>query len=171
MLYRILLVSAKYQCESAIGIHMSPPSWTSLPPPSLVHPSRLLQSPSLSSLRHAANSHWLSLLHLVTSVSTGFWRVSQVQVSGEEGGGPSGGHFLLEAEEVDTSKKVLSPSSPRFLPGEGPQGKGRLPSAWTRRCSPWVHMLRTPGELLLTDVSTFPPRDSELIGLRWDPDF
>ena len=64
MLYRILLFSAKYQHESAIGIHMSPP-WTSLPSPSPFHQSRLLQSPCLSSLSHIANSHWLSVLHVV----------------------------------------------------------------------------------------------------------
>ena len=33
--------------------------WSGLPFPSLAHPSRLLQSPSLSSLSHTANSHWL----------------------------------------------------------------------------------------------------------------
>ena len=32
-LYNILLVSAIHQHESATGIHMSPPSWTSLPSP------------------------------------------------------------------------------------------------------------------------------------------
>ena len=36
LLYKIVLVSAKHQHESLIGIHMSPHSWTSLPPPS--HP-------------------------------------------------------------------------------------------------------------------------------------
>ena len=35
--------------------YMSPPSWTSIPPPTSSHPSRLLLSPSLS---HTANSHW-----------------------------------------------------------------------------------------------------------------
>ena len=35
MLYRIVLVSAKHQHKSAIGIHMSPPSWNSLPLPFL----------------------------------------------------------------------------------------------------------------------------------------
>ena len=30
--------------ESAIGIYMSPPPWTSLPPPTPLHPSRLSQS-------------------------------------------------------------------------------------------------------------------------------
>ena len=33
LLYRTVLDSAKNQHESAIGIHMSPPSWTSLPIP------------------------------------------------------------------------------------------------------------------------------------------
>ena len=54
--YRILLVSAKHQHASAIGIHMSPPSWTSLPSLSPSHLSRLLQSPCLSSLSHTAVS-------------------------------------------------------------------------------------------------------------------
>ena len=40
-----MLVSAKHQHESDIGIHMSPPSWTSLTPPSPSQPSRLIQSP------------------------------------------------------------------------------------------------------------------------------
>ena len=35
------------------------PSWTSLPPPSLSHPSRLIQSPCLSFLRHTAFYHVL----------------------------------------------------------------------------------------------------------------
>ena len=39
-----MLVSAIHQHESAIGVHMSPPSWTSLPPPTPSHPSRLSQS-------------------------------------------------------------------------------------------------------------------------------
>ena len=41
---------------------MSPPSQASLPSPALSHPSRLSQSPCLSSLSHIANSHWLSTL-------------------------------------------------------------------------------------------------------------
>ena len=36
-----MFISAKYQHESAIGIHMSPPSWTSPWPHILCHPSRL----------------------------------------------------------------------------------------------------------------------------------
>ena len=47
----------------------APPSWTPLPPPTPCHPSRLLHTPSLSSLFHTANSHWLSILHMVVYVS------------------------------------------------------------------------------------------------------
>ena len=64
MLYKIVLVSAKHQHESAIGIHMSSPSET-FPPPSSTHPSRSLQSPSLGSWSHTAHSPWLSILHMV----------------------------------------------------------------------------------------------------------
>ena len=64
LLYRILLFSVKQQ-ESAIGIQMFPPSWTSLPSPSPSHPSRLSQSPCWSSLSYTANLHWLSVLHMV----------------------------------------------------------------------------------------------------------
>ena len=55
--------------ESAIGRHMSIPSWTSLLPPTPFHPSRLSQSPGFSSLSHTANFHWLSILHMVVYVS------------------------------------------------------------------------------------------------------
>ena len=51
--------------ELATGVHMIFPSWNSLTFPTLSHPFRLLQSPSLSSLSHMANSHWLFILHLV----------------------------------------------------------------------------------------------------------
>ena len=65
MLYKILLIFAKHQHKSAMGIHMSPPSWASLPLLTPSSPSRLSQSPSFSSLSHTANSHWLSILHMV----------------------------------------------------------------------------------------------------------
>ena len=45
LLYRILLFSVKPQHESAIGIHISPPFWTSLPSPSQSHSPRLIQNP------------------------------------------------------------------------------------------------------------------------------
>ena len=60
-----MLISAIHQHESAIGIHISPPSWTFLPSPTPFHPSRMLQSTSLSPLCHTADSHWLSILHMV----------------------------------------------------------------------------------------------------------
>ena len=44
MLYNIVLVSAMYQHELAIGIRMSPPFGASLPPPTPSHLSRLSQS-------------------------------------------------------------------------------------------------------------------------------
>ena len=47
-----MLISTKHQLESAIGLSMFPPTWTSLPPPSWFHPSRLLLKPRLSSLSH-----------------------------------------------------------------------------------------------------------------------
>ena len=65
IVYRILLFSVNPQHESAIGIHISPPFWTSLPSPSPSHPSRLIQSPCLSFLSHTANSCWLYILHMV----------------------------------------------------------------------------------------------------------
>ena len=42
-----------------------PSLWTFPPLHSPSHPFRLLQSPGLSSLSHTANSHWLSILHMV----------------------------------------------------------------------------------------------------------
>ena len=60
-----MLVSDKYNQESAMGIHMPSPSWASLSPPSPLYPSRLLQSPSLASLSYTANSHGLSIFHMV----------------------------------------------------------------------------------------------------------
>ena len=61
-----MLVSAIHQHESAISIHMTPPSWTFFPPPTPIHPSRLLEQPKcLIPLSDAANFHWLSILHVV----------------------------------------------------------------------------------------------------------
>ena len=55
--------------QPQVYIHISHPSWTSLPSSSLYHPSRFIQSPCLSFLRHTANSYWLSILHMVREVS------------------------------------------------------------------------------------------------------
>ena len=41
------------------GISIFPPSWTSFPPPTPSHHSRLSESTGLSCLHHRANSHWL----------------------------------------------------------------------------------------------------------------
>ena len=51
--------------QSAMGIHISPPSGTSLSSLSPPQPSRLIQRPCLGFPRHTANSHWLSILHMV----------------------------------------------------------------------------------------------------------
>ena len=65
MLYNIVLISAIHQHESAIPTLMSPPYWASLPPSRPSHPSMLSQSTGLKSPSHTANSHWLSILHMV----------------------------------------------------------------------------------------------------------
>ena len=65
LLYNHGLPSATHQHGLAIGVYVSPPSWAPLPPPMLSHPCRLLQRPSVSSLSHIANFHWLSVLHMV----------------------------------------------------------------------------------------------------------
>ena len=69
MLYSSMSISTKHQHESTIGLSMCPPTGTRLPPPYPSHPSRLSQSHSLNSLSHTANSHWLSILHMVMYVS------------------------------------------------------------------------------------------------------
>ena len=78
-----MLVSAIDQHGSVIGIYMSPPSWASLPPPIPSHPSRLSQSPDLSSLSHRANSHWLSIFHGALSFvpPSPYWPPPAVSVS------------------------------------------------------------------------------------------
>ena len=69
LLCRILLFSVKPQHKSAKVIHIPPACWTCLPSPPPSHPFRLTQSPCLSFLSHTANSHWLSILHMVMEVS------------------------------------------------------------------------------------------------------
>ena len=63
--YNIVKDFARRQHEWAVGIHMSPLSCTHLPSSPASHPFRWSQSTGLSSLHHAANSHWLSILHMV----------------------------------------------------------------------------------------------------------
>ena len=50
-----------HQHESAIGIHVCPPSGTSLPPPPHPNPLGCHTVQGLSSLCHTANPHWLSV--------------------------------------------------------------------------------------------------------------
>ena len=60
MLYSAVLVSATCQHELATGARMPPPSRTSLPLPPYPIPRGCH-----SSRHHTANSHWLSVLHMV----------------------------------------------------------------------------------------------------------
>ena len=53
----------------SIGIHIASPSWTSFLSPSPSQACRWTQSSCLSLLQHTANSHWLSILHMVIYVS------------------------------------------------------------------------------------------------------
>ena len=55
-----MLVSAIQQHESATGIHMSPPSWTSLLPPTPSHPSRLSMSTGFELPASYSKFPWLS---------------------------------------------------------------------------------------------------------------
>ena len=59
------MVSVINQYESAIGIHVFPPSWTSLTIPPHPIPLGLHRAPALGALLHASNSHRLSILHMV----------------------------------------------------------------------------------------------------------
>ena len=53
---------------SHIYIQMPLLSWTSFPPGTLSHPSRLSQNTGLSPLCYIAASHWLSILHMVMNM-------------------------------------------------------------------------------------------------------
>ena len=71
--YNIVFISAIHQHGSAIGIHMFPSSWASLPPPTLSHSSRLSQSAGLRSLNHIATvliETLCQLFRIVTSMET-----------------------------------------------------------------------------------------------------
>ena len=53
--------------KSAIGIHLSPPFWTSRPSPSPSHPSRLIQSP--------CQTHFLELIDLPAPARSWLWHM------------------------------------------------------------------------------------------------
>ena len=65
---RFCYFSAVPWSESAVGIHTSPPFWTSLPPTPASHPSRASQSMELGSLCYKEGSHELSILHMVVHI-------------------------------------------------------------------------------------------------------
>ena len=77
ILYCFLSYTSRNQSCCTLGTQMSSSSWTSLPPPTSSHPTRLLQSPSLSSLNHTVNSFWPSVLHMIVYMfpcySAGIW--------------------------------------------------------------------------------------------------
>ena len=68
LLYNVVLVSVVQWSESAVCIHISPPSCTSLPPSPPSHPSRSAQSTELSSLCYTAGSHELSVLYMAAHI-------------------------------------------------------------------------------------------------------
>ena len=65
LLSNIVMVSATHQHELIIGIHMSPPSWTSLLPPIPPHLPRLSQSTRFGFSVSYSKSHWLYISHVV----------------------------------------------------------------------------------------------------------
>ena len=73
LLNNIMMVFAIHWHESAIGIHMSPPSWIHAPPPALDIPPQPTpvgchKALTLGSLHLTSYSHWLSVLHMVMYV-------------------------------------------------------------------------------------------------------
>ena len=106
-----------HQHESAIGIHVSPPSWTHLPPHPI--PPGLHRAVALGALCHSSNSHWLSMLHRVIYVSMLFLPII-----------PS--YFFFFFNSFSLKVKVASDSlqphglySPRNSPGQN-TGMGSL---------------------------------------------
>ena len=89
LLYNSGLISAIHQHESVIGVYMSPSSRTSFSPLTLSHPSRLLESPRLSSLSHTASFHWLSILYMVVYMLLCFPRSSLGKESACSAGHPA----------------------------------------------------------------------------------
>ena len=63
-----MMVFAIHQYESAIGIHVSPPPWSPLPPPSPPHPSRLSQSTGFGCPGSHIKPALLSISHVVMYV-------------------------------------------------------------------------------------------------------
>ena len=68
MFYSLVFISLIHQHESAIGIHILPPSWTSLSLPTQPTHLNFHRALGFSSLHHIANSHWLSILHMYCKI-------------------------------------------------------------------------------------------------------
>ena len=69
---------AMHQHESALGMHMSPPSWnpSHLPP----HPIPLgcHRAVALGFLYHTSNTHWLSILYIVVYMFQDFMKYADL---------------------------------------------------------------------------------------------
>ena len=81
LLYNTLSVSATHQRESAVGMRTSPPSWTSLPPPTPAHSSKLSQSAGfeLPALHSTGRSRGEGM---ATHSSIPAWKVSWTEEPG-----------------------------------------------------------------------------------------
>ena len=82
LLYNVVLVSAIQQHGSAINIHISPPSWASLPPPTPSVHSRLSQSARLGSLYYIATSTSY-LFYTCTQYASKFGKLSSSHRTGK----------------------------------------------------------------------------------------
>ena len=69
MVYNIGFISVIHHHELTIGLHMSLPSRISLPTSTHSQLSKLLQSPSFSSLSHITNSNWLAITDIIVYAS------------------------------------------------------------------------------------------------------
>ena len=78
-LYHIVLVSAIHQHESAMGIHISPPSWTSVPSPTPFHPPMTWESSDFGYCGYTFKAIVLPVLLTASSFSF----VSMTTVRGE----------------------------------------------------------------------------------------
>ena len=126
-----MLFSVKPKHESAIGVYISPPLWTSLPFPFPSHPSRLIQNPCLSFLSHTANSCWLSILQkaMAPHSSTLAWKIPWTEEPErlQSMGSLRVGHYWATSLSLFTFMhwgRKWQPA-PMFLPGES-QGRGSL---------------------------------------------
>ena len=142
------MASAIHQHESTIGIHMSLPLKTPSHLPPTPTPLGYHRAPALGSLPHIANSHWLSMLHMVTCSfqmekamaphsSTLAWKIPWTEEPGglQSMGSRRVGHDWVTSLSLFTCmhwRRKWQPT-PVFLPGES-QGRGSLVG-----CRLWGH--------------------------------